>query len=168
MPPGVVVRDGPWKKLLTRAHKLDRYHVRVGVLASEGGDQTEDDSGITIVELAAIHEFGSPAAGLPERSFIRRTFTEAPWLEELTAKLAAAVVTDRLDPERALGLLGTRAAAEVKRTITDKKVRPLSKKAGASIARGEVKNPTTLVDTGRLLGAITYAVEEGSGEGEGI
>jgi len=150
-----------WDGIMKRVRKIGNAHVRVGVLQSKGGG--EEQGGITIVELAAIHEFGSPAAHLPERSFIRLTFARPPWLPGLVAKLAKAVLEDKLSEKRALEILGQKAAAEVKATITEKRVRPLSQKAQGSIARGEAANPTTLVDTGQLKNSINYDVVEGAG-----
>ncbi len=129
-------------------------HVKVGVLASRGGDAEHGDDGITLIELAAIHEFGSPAANIPERSFIRRTFNaSSAELRVMQTKLAAAVLRGMPVP-KALSILGAWAANAIKRTITGDHIPPPLKPA--TIARKGSDRP--LVDSGRLLGAISFEV----------
>jgi len=139
-------------------------HVKVGVLASTGGGQTHDSkSGLSTIEIAAVHEFGSPAAGIPERSFIRRTMTEKkPEIDKAIEKLAAQIVNGSLDPEKAFAVLGQLGAAEVKKTITEGSGVPPPLQS-ETIARKGSSRP--LVDTGRLLGSIGYEVGKGIGEG---
>lgn len=158
----VTVKRKAWDELLARAHGLARGFVKVGVLASKGGDELHSTKGqqtshdITLIEIAAIHEFGSPKAGIPERSFIRSTFLvrRVNALNNMCAKLAKAVVTQGMKPERALGLLGSWAAAEVKSTITEIDIPPPLAQATID-AKGSSK---PLVDTGQLKNAITYEV----------
>lgn len=153
---GVEVNDGVWKKLLASAYDLDRAYVKVGVIASEAGTE---DGGIGLAELAAVHEFGSPEVGIPERSFIRRTFANAPWLPSFTAKLAKAVITGGMPVARALAILGTKGAQEVKATIVDERVTPRLEDSDAgrrTIARKG--SSVTLVDTARLVNGISYEV----------
>lgn len=155
----VIIRDQPWRDLKKRVEEMGRDHVRVGVLASKGGDAPAGEDGITLVELAAIHEFGSPAAGVPERSFIRRTVVEQDGaIRDMQGKLAKAVVLGRMTVERALGMLGAFLVGAIRRTITQGDGVPPPLK-DATIARKGSTRP--LVDTGRLLGSITYEVAAG-------
>jgi hypothetical protein len=148
--------DARWKEILRTVMRAERAHVRVGVLASKGGEAEQD--GITMVEMAAIHEFGSPAANIPARSFIRRTlvWNAGPWLPQFVANLAGRVVEGRLDEKKALGILGQKAVAMVKAAITGAHIPPPLRPA--TIAAKGSDRP--LVDTGRLLGAISYEVVE--------
>lgn len=154
-------KDKGLNRILASVHDLDKMHARVGVLASKGGnDQVE--SGATLIEVAASHEFGAPRAGIPERSFIRRTFVNKEQETiALTTKLAKMVVTDRLDAKKALTVLGQWGATEVKKTITEGPHLPPPLKQ-ATINRKGSDRP--LVDTGRLVGAITSEVVEGDDE----
>lgn len=151
-------------------------HVKIGVLASQGGgaksirkskhvgergtarnavNKAFEVTDIFLVELAAIHEFGSPAAHIPERSFIRRTFdTKHTEIRALATKLAAKIVDGKMDIDKALTVLGQFCAAEVKKTITRDRIPPPLKPATIE-AKGSNR---PLVDTGRLLGAISYEV----------
>ncbi len=157
----VVVKDR-WKALLKRVTPLGDFEAHVGILASKGGNVTHDASAaagkpITLLELAAIHEFGSPAAGVPERSFIRRTFNEPEGQAELKllyAKLARAVVNGKMSAEQAIELLGMKMAAMVKNRILVDWIPPPN--APSTVARKKSSRP--LVDTGQLVGAITHAV----------
>lgn len=140
-----------------RAHMPKGAHVRVGVLAGSG-----DHDGISMIELAAIHEFGSPAANIPERSFIRSTFARTDIVDGLNrqaAALARAIVAGKLTADVALGRIGAWAAAQIKGTIRNKMTEGPEDQAlkPATIARK--KSSTPLVDTGRLLGAISWLVK---------
>lgn len=153
----MTVGDALWKKILGVARSMNGAHVKVGVLS----DQEHGDDAIGNVELAATHEFGSPAAGIPERSFIRRAlaWNSGPWLPSFTAKLVARVVAGQLDELKALEILGQRCVAEVRRTITAGLVEPRLEDSAAgrrTIARkGSSK---TLVETGQMLNSISYEV----------
>jgi phage gpG-like protein len=141
-----------WDALRERLRRLGRKgaHVRVGVMQSAGNAP----SGISLVELAAVHEFGSPAAGIPERSFIRSTFRErGEQLVNLTTRLAKAVIAERSSIDEALGLLGAWGADQVKRTIRGFIEPPLKQK---TIDRKGSDLP--LVDTGQLINSITWEV----------
>lgn len=143
-----------WKKLEDKLSRVKGAHVKVGILASKGGN--EDRDGISMVELAAIHEFGSPAAGVPERSFIRRTVAEKQDLiAKLTAKLAKRVVEKNFPIAQALGVLGTVVAAEIKKTVTVGAGVP-PKNAPSTIARKGSDRP--LIDTGRMIDAVSHEV----------
>lgn len=140
--------------------KLKQGYVKAGVLASE----KERDSGeVTNVDLAIIHEFGSPAANIPERSFVRSTFTKhrqeySAELKKLAGSLAKGDA--RKTAENILGLVGAKMAADMKNTIADGLspanapdvyARKLAKGTAAGL-------PKPLVDTGQLLNSITWDV----------
>lgn len=159
MAKGIIFRDKIWSKLyqMMLAQGKQDAHVRVGVLASQGGGATHPGSDITMIELAAIHEFGSPAAGIPERSFIRSTFADQNKLLTVLRGVAKSIVEGKSTIKRGLGLVGVWAAAAVKATITEGKVEP-PLEASTIAAKG---SSLPLVDTGRLLGSITHEVVEG-------
>lgn len=150
----VRVDDRVWREVRDNAIDLGKAHVKVGVLSSRGGDAAVE-GGITLVELMAIHELGAPAANIPERAPIRKTFADAPWLPPLLKKLAKAVVTLRLDERQALDILGQEGVTQVRRTITDGEGLPPPLAEATIKAKGSSR---PLVDTGRLLGAISHEV----------
>jgi phage gpG-like protein len=151
-----------WEELLRNARGgLGGRRVKVGVLASKGGMAKHTDT-LTIIELAAIHEFGSPAAGIPERSFIRATLHKhRSELAALSQKLAGPMIRGKTSPDAVLKILGEWAVAKIRAEITtgDGIPPPLKPR---TIARKGSSRP--LVDTGRLLGAITYEITPPSGE----
>jgi hypothetical protein len=153
----VTVNDKVFQELRKRIGK-STSHVKVGVLSSRGGDVKHDDAGISLVELAAIHEFGSPAAGIPERSFIRRTFEDDDGKQALIqflAKLAKRVISGELTHLKALEVLGLWAEARVKSRVA-KGIAPPNKPATIK-AKGSSK---PLVDTSQLINSVASEVIE--------
>lgn len=153
----VTVDRKRWDELLARAHGLERLHVRVGVLSSKGGDAKEGE--FTLVELAAVHEFGTEDGHVPERAPIRTTFYVRckQELVDMQFKLAKQIVSGGMDPRRAMGILGSWGANAVKKTITDGDGLPPPLAQSTIDAKGSSR---PLVDTGMLKAAYTYEVSE--------
>ncbi len=219
----LIDRDLGYRRIVAELRRATNggAYAKVGIL----GGTEERDGGVSAVELGTIHEFGAPAAGIPERSFLRRTFDRKKdeWYA-LTRQLCSLLYGGRITMSKALGLLGARAAADMKATITDgpeipppPKPETLRRKQGLTQrlasdaarqaeARYEARTrkregpmtaaqhaasegrkfaaagkaaaritqrrgtPRNLVDTGRLVGSITWKVvvgPESPVEGEG-
>lgn len=154
-----------WEELKERNAKAKGAQVRVGVFSGE----KHEGSALSLVELAAIHEFGSPAANIPERSFIRRTLdAKHDEIQKLLKQSAKAVVHGKTSLGRALNILGQWAVREIKRTITRGPGIPPPLKP-ATIARKTVngkRGERPLVDTGQLKNAITHVVIGADGVSE--
>jgi phage gpG-like protein len=148
-----------WEELKERNREAGKVHVRVGVFGDEKHEGSED---LTLVELAAIHEFGSPAAGIPERSFIRATINaKHDEIKKLLHGLAKQVVRGEITAERGLNLIGTYIAAEMKKTITQRKTvgpEPQELKQATIDRKG---SSTPLLDTAQLKNSITHVVVNG-------
>ena len=152
---GVVYDDRVFQGILKSVKRMDKMHVKVGVLSSKGGSAKHDNSAFTLVELMAIHEFGSADGTIPDRAPIRLTFeTNQKEMAAFIAPLARQVITNGMPVERALGLLGIKGVAEIKKTITQSDLPPPLKPA--TIARKGSDRP--LVDTGQLINSIQYEV----------
>jgi len=139
------------KRLQASAKQLEgKPRVKIGVLGS--GYHGPD---LTNAELAAIHEFGAPRANIPERSFLRGTFDakNREW-QKFAEKLLKAIAAGRIDADQALGLLGERAVADVRKTIRNGIAPPLK---AATVRRKGSSKP--LIDTGRLLQSISWSIE---------
>lgn len=155
--------DAPWRELFQRVLALDSAKVHVGVLAEKGGNAQHAGSKMTLVELAAVHEFGSSDGHIPERSFIRSTLYVRS-ADELARKVEAAaklVVSGKLDANKALNLLGTFAASEIKNTITQNEADGYGEYGYPPNADSTIKakgSSVPLIDTGQLKNSITYAV----------
>lgn len=144
-------------RLLSAAKQMERKpFVKVGVM---GGDHpSAKGRPLTNVELATIHEFGAPAAGIPSRPFLRSTFDakKAEW-NRLMARLITKVVAGHLDVVAALELVGQRAAGDVRNRITQGGNFVPNKPA--TIRRKGSSKP--LIDSARLLQSISHQVVTG-------
>jgi len=151
----VVFDDRKLRDLKRKADKMDHAHVKVGVLSSKGGDAKHVDSDFTLVELIAIHEFGSADGSIPDRAPIRITFeTNQEEMAKFTSALVRQMVEKGMELVRTLDLLGQKGVSEIKKTITHAYLpRPLKPD---TIARKGSDRP--LVDTGQLLNSIQYEV----------
>lgn len=153
--------DEVFRKLRAKVGHLANQKVKVGVLQSRGGGDSIDDRGTTLAELLAIHEYGAPGAGIPARAPLRRALEDdeaKAEVTEQTAKVARAVVADRISVEQGLGILGEWAVARVKKGIKDHLPPPLKP---ATIKRKTVdgkEGDVPLVDSGHLIGSINYEV----------
>jgi hypothetical protein len=175
--------DRGWDSL-KKAMLLEKHgasYVKVGVLGGAKNERTpantvrQSDNTVhtgrdfTNVELAVIHEYGAPAAGIPERSFLRSTFFGGrPTYIAMLRVLLKKVYEQKMELKRALGLVGSKIAGDVKRRITQGAGIPPPLKS-ATIARKGSSRP--LVDTGQLKNSITWEVvmnkrPEGSGPGD--
>ena len=138
-----------WKKL---KGTLKSSAVKVGVISGKGG------ADVQLLQIAAVHEFGSPKNKIPERSFIRGTFDNnldatAQKIKELGEKYMEAAGKGR-NIRRTLMELGEWGVNEVKKYITRTgKFVPLRP---ATIRRKGDDKP--LVDSGRLLNSISYEI----------
>lgn len=167
--------DKVWQKLRRKIGALSKAQVHVGVLASMGGDQVHDpESGLTLIEIAAIHEFGSPAAGVPERSFIRATAELAKAeLVTLQTRIARAILADRMTVPQALGFLGAWLQVKIKQRMTSGAgiPPPLAPSTLEARERRQKNQPPEtpetrhkpLIDTGRLYNSIQWQVVANGG-----
>lgn len=107
--------------------------------------------------VAAVHEFGSPEQGIPERSFLRGGIREGvPKFNRLNEANLRAVVLGSKTVDQSLDMLGVVATGEVKRKIRQGPFEPLKQ---STIDRKGSSKP--LIDTGQLIQSITY-VRDGS------
>jgi hypothetical protein len=143
-----------WQALLRRLGVGQDPFVKVGVLQSHGAGARHADSEATVVEVAAIHEFGD--GPIPERSFIRRVLHEKEReILELQAKLTAQVIEGRLTTERALHLVGAFVAAEIKKRVAGGERIPPPLQPATVKAKGSSR---PLVDKGQLVGSVAWEV----------
>lgn len=163
-----------WDKLVRKIGEVaaSKAHVKVGILQREGAQVITDEEAegatvpFTMVELAATHEFGSPSAGIPERSFIRATMRrEEDALRTTAVQVATGIIDDKLTIEQGLGLLGAKAATEIRNTIRNSQTEGPQPQANAPATIAAKGSSTPLVDTGRLINAITWQVAKGEDGG---
>ena len=182
----VIDRDHGWKRLISLAEAMKGgSYARVGVLADEaaGGLHERDpvtgrSLPLTVAELAAVLEYGTQDGHIPSRPFLRMTFdAQVDELARMAKLCVLKILTGDLTVGQSLGMLGAQLAAEVKKTVTagpevpphnaeSTLARKLAK--GAWNKRGKAQRskreggaelgPRTLVDTGRMIGAVTWQV----------
>ena len=159
----VVDKDKGWKRLQELSKRLaaDDVHVRVGVL-DDGRAGSDERDGITNGELAVMMEFGTRNA--PARSWIGRTFDQKrAEVQADMQRLLGHLVDGKITIDKALNVLGAKYSAEVKNTVTQGEQIP-PPNAPSTLARkmaktraGAANAARTLSDTGRMIGAVTWA-----------
>ena len=159
----VKVSDNGAGKLLADLKALSKLSVRVGVLdeapkkpgtAADG--KAARGSRATLLGVAAAHEFGAPAAGIPQRSFIRATVDlKRAEIEKVQADLAAQVAAGKIDGRTALARRGAFVQGVVQQRIAEG-IGPALKPE--TVRRKKSSKP--LIDKGQLRSAITHKVGE--------
>lgn len=147
-----------------RSAKKGGTKVFVGFLRSSGeykprsGGERQGQP-VTVAQIAAIHEFGAPGAGIPERSFMRGAIDQnGPALEKFMRRLTLEILLGKSTRKRAFGILGEFVKNLMKRTI-QRGVPPPN--APETIRRKGSSKP--LIDTGQMINSIDWEVEEGGG-----
>lgn len=193
---GIHDKDTGWAKFFENAHKLEHAgSVKVGVLADteQGGLHAVDEQGkaaaLTVAEIAVVNEFGTEDEHVPARPFLRPTFdAERERLAKVAEHYVGEILDGKISPVRALGLLGLDLASAVKRRIQagvspanapstalrkagTGRTKGLFGKAARTLGRalaqvGALASVKPLIDTGRLLNAVTHVVEPGSKHSE--
>ncbi len=131
-----------------------RGRVEVGV-----PDGPRERGGTSVALVARVHEFGAPAAGIPQRSFLRAGIEKhLPDFQALNAANLTAVAMGTMDFETALGRLGAAAASAVQTEIVTGDFQPLKP---ATIKRKKSSKP--LIDSGNLRQSVTFQVFKAGG-----
>lgn len=168
---GITDTDKGWKDLVRRAQALSGgMEIKVGVLADDaaGGLHEKDANGkskpLTVAEIAAVLEYGTEDGTIPARPAIRSTFDKMrAELQGDAEKLAVKIIFGEVTALQAFNILGLKLSSAIKATITQgDEVAPTNadsvkkrKEAKGSGGRWGIR---TWVDTGRVVGAITWAV----------
>ncbi len=163
----VVDRDKGFRKILADARRLNRSHAVVGIRQEKGNAPAKDGdpSGITVAEVATIHEFGAPAAHIPARPFLRDAFDRnyADYRAILVHALGQ-VIDGKYTVRKAVSLVAIRAVGDVQEGIAT----PGRFVANAPMTIALKGSSQPLIDTGRLRQSIDYEVRTGrDADGEG-
>ena len=152
----VTDRDLGYAEILGKLSELaEGAYVVVGIRSAAGGEDT--GNGFNLASLAAVHEFGSEKAGVPERSFLR-SVTDAR-REEIGDRAEAEVgrILDGGDVDRELELIGIEHAGKIQQAIAD---RTIGGPPNAEETIRRKKSDTPLIDTGRLRQSIDSEVRK--------
>jgi hypothetical protein len=146
----VIVRDLGADRLVRTVTDKSARVVDVGIVGDAADAATPD--GLTVGELAEIHEFG---LGVPQRSFLRAwADADRAKIDRTLGALIRKTLTGDLTREQALEQFGAWAQGQVQKFIADGRVEPAL--AEATIAAKGSSVP--LIDTGQLRSSITYEV----------
>lgn len=149
-----VIKDTKGKnlhKLIKQIDGLDKKIVKVGL-----PDSPHEDSGLTVAQLGAVHEYGAPGAGIPERPFLANSIkAKTGDLKRLNAVNITLILRGAKSVDNALGQMGAMAQGIVQQYIVDGDFAPLSP---VTIARKGSSKP--LIDTGQMRQSVSYVVED--------
>jgi hypothetical protein len=168
----VVVRDtSKTADLLKNLKELESLSVQIGILGKAGSE---------MLTIAGVHEFGcdievtpkmrgffyynfgihlrpeTEYIKIPERSYIRTSFDEKQGdIQKKGADLIEMVMEGQMSARSFYEMLGQTCVQTIQDFITSNSVKPKDtaftiKNKGSSV---------TLMDSGRLLGAISYEVK---------
>lgn len=130
--------------------------VKAGILAKDGSQNHSE--GITVFQIGMIHEFGVPEKNIPRRSFIRvpieNNIKEITKLIENNHRL---VSENAMSAKTALDRIGIKAQNTIKESFRNNDWKANSR---ATVKRKGSSRP--LIDTGQLIGSISYIVEKES------
>lgn len=150
----LATKDTGWaaiKRAVLQLKHGDSY-ARAGVIGESA--KADHGGGLRNVDLAVIHEFGAPAAGIPERSFIRAPFAanRQKYLGNL-GRAIAGVYKGKLPMRTALLLVADQMASDQRKAIAAGIPPPNSP---ATIKRKGSSKP--LIDTGQLRQSLASDV----------
>jgi hypothetical protein len=155
--------DRGWNKIKGGLQKAAREQrvVDIGILGSEAASAHPTGEGLTNVEIGSIHEFGGENDRPPERSFLRSTMTKGrKKYERLIQRGMKLAYEGKLSVEDALGLAGAKAAADVDKAIRAGIAPPLAESTIIKKTIAGKSGTTPLIDTGQLVGSITWIVRK--------
>jgi len=128
--------------------------VKAGILAKDGSENHSE--GITVFQIGMIHEFGVPEKNIPRRSFIRvpieNNIKEITKLIENNHRL---VSENAMSAKVALDRIGIKAQNTIKESFRNNDWKANSR---ATVKRKGSSRP--LIDTGQLIGSISFIVEK--------
>lgn len=150
---------GAGQALRAAAGALNDATGRVGWFES-----AKYEDGTPVALVAVVQEYGSPAKGIPPRSFMRAAQSEsaAQWKAD-ARELAWAVAHGKVPADALMEGLTMKAEGAVRRKIADVLTPPLSERTIAARARRHSKGKAStkpLVDTGILLNTLTSQVKK--------
>ncbi|MDC9591176.1 hypothetical protein PSI23_18245 [Xenorhabdus sp. XENO-10] len=139
--------------------ELGKKRVKVGFFS-----QSKYPDGTPIAYVAAIQELGYPAGGIPPRPFMRPAINEnQAKYRELLARAAQAAINGNLSVVDGLTQVGSVAAGDIKLAIRAVTTPPLKDSTVKARAGRHSKGTATnkpLVDTGQMLQAVAFSVED--------
>lgn len=157
------VIDRGAKRILREIDYLKKKpYIKIGINQNEFKQAKEVSEGeksspYTLGQVAAAHEFGTKNNRPPQRSFIRSTTDKkrSEW-RKITIQLKSKIFMGLMTVSQALDVIGLKFTSDMQSTIQSG-IKPTLAKSTLKkkTVRGKV-GTTPLIDTGQLIGAITY------------
>lgn len=146
--------NGGLKGFLERFRDTGKPKVYIGVPASNNG--IHKDSKINIATLLALHVYGAPTRGIPQRDPLRPPLiANAQRYTDLMAQGIKNALANGTDPNVVYEKIGIVASNDVKDYFVSGSFKPLDQK---TIDRKGSSKP--LIDTGEMRSSITYEVRK--------
>ena len=138
-------------KLKAALDKIARGIQRPTTLRSGFLEKAKYPDGKPVAMIAAIQDFGAPAAGIPPRPFFRNMI--AKHKDEWPAGIARALKDNDYDVRKALDIAGAAIGGQLRQSILDTNAPPLKP---ATIARKGFAKP--LIFTSHMINSIDHEV----------
>ena len=159
---GTIDMDLGERAFIRAVDELDDAHIDVGLFE---GEPDHPDSEYNVVQIGAVHEFGTKPDTVPkiqERSYLRSTADEQREVYVKKMNRLAEHIQKKKGKVSAISLMqavGEKMASDVRRKITKLKEPDIS---DATKARKGSTNP--LIDTGHLRASIRSLIVVGKSE----
>jgi len=152
----VIDKDLGYKRIFKDIKNMDGKGVKVGIM---GGTS---EKGVAIVDYAVWNEFGTKH--IPARPFMQQTADlHADETIQFSGFLVGKLIDGAIKPDKLLKSLGEFYVKRMKMVVRNAK-EWAQENADSTIARKGSSSP--LIDTGRMLNAITYEITSGGSGGE--
>lgn len=123
-------------------------------------NKQHEGSDVTVILIAVVHEFGSPARGIPERSHMRSSFDENKGkLSSFSKRVAESILDGNIDLKQGLSQIGLYMENNHKEKLQSSIPPELSPSTKAARRAKGDQNPKTLIDTAQLLNSSTHKVK---------
>lgn len=145
-------------KYTKQLEELAGLEVVIGIPKSNNA--IHKGSKFTVAQIGAVHEYGSPENGIPQRSFLRVPLSNNS--NELFKQISKDLKFSKINSNTALGRLGSSGVSVVLEAFnsqgggTWKELKP-STEARRKKGKGSGSNKP-LIDTGQLRQKITFEV----------
>lgn len=158
-----LVKDDRTKlnRILNDFKLLRGSYVKIGYIEGDKSHKSKKKGKksaayINMAALAAVHEYGSPKMGIPERSFIRSWVDgNQPEIRKRMERMVKAIIEGRVSPEIALKTMAVFAQGGIKRQIKTISSPPLKAR---TIKLKKSSQP--LIDTGQLRASVRFIIQK--------
>lgn len=151
------LNDRGFKKAMRLRKEMDKHCVLVGLPGRNSPMHKET----TVAKLGVIHEFGSPANGIPARPFMAQTAQKRRRnTAELLERNVKAVLNSSQSPKQGLSRIGVVYEGYIKDTIRNGDFVP---NAPSTVRLKGSSRP--LIDTGLMRASVTSVVADGKAKG---